>query len=80
MCIAVSQKVVKIDGKVAETDLNGLKRRVSIEMVPGVKIGDYVMVHAGVAISIVDEKEAEEERKLMQELEEALNESQFKKS
>lgn len=75
MCIAVPQKVVKIDGKIAETDLNGLKRRVSIEMVPDVKVGDYIMVHAGVAISIVDEKEALEEKELWNEMMEALNES-----
>lgn len=75
MCIAVAQKVVKIEGDVAETELNGLKRKVSISMVPGVKIGDYVMVHAGVAISIVDKDTAEEDLKLWKELEEALNES-----
>lgn len=75
MCIAVAQKVVKIDGDVAETELNGLKRRVSISMVPDVKIGDYVMVHAGVAISIVDKEAAEEDLKLWEEMEEALRES-----
>lgn len=75
MCIAVPSKVLKIEGKIAETELGGVVRRVSIEMVPDVKVGDYVMVHAGVAISIVDKKEAEAQRRLWDELMEVLNDA-----
>ncbi|HHW57442.1 MAG TPA: HypC/HybG/HupF family hydrogenase formation chaperone [Clostridia bacterium] len=75
MCIAVPSKVLKIEGKVAETELGGVIRRVSIEMVPGVKVGDYVMVHAGAAISIVNKEEAEMQRELWNELVEVLNDA-----
>ncbi|AEM77653.1 hydrogenase expression/formation protein HypC [Thermoanaerobacter thermohydrosulfuricus] len=75
MCIAVPSKVIKIEGKVAETELGGVIRKVSIEMVPEVKVGDYVMVHAGLAISIVDKEEAEMERELWEELMEVLNDA-----
>lgn len=75
MCIAVPSKVLKIEGKVAETELGGVIRKVSIEMVPEVKVGDYVMVHAGLAISIVDKEEAEMERELWEELMEVLNDA-----
>jgi len=75
MCIAVPSKVIKIEGKVAETELGGVIRKVSIEMVPEVKVGDYVMVHAGLAISIVDREEAEMERELWEELMEVLNDA-----
>jgi hydrogenase expression/formation protein HypC len=75
VCIAVPSKVLKIEGKIAETELGGVIRRVSIEMVPEVKVGDYVMVHAGVAISIVDKEEAEAQRELWNELMEVLNDA-----
>jgi len=75
VCIAVPSKVLKIEGKIAETELGGVIRRVSIEMVPDVKVGDYVMVHAGVAISIVDKEEAEAQRELWNELMEVLNDA-----
>ncbi|ADD02859.1 hydrogenase assembly chaperone hypC/hupF [Thermoanaerobacter italicus Ab9] len=75
MCIAVPSKVLKIEGKIAETELGGVIRRVSIEMVPEVKVGDYVMVHAGLAISIVNKEEAEMERELWEELMEVLQDA-----
>ncbi|MGB9679746.1 MAG: HypC/HybG/HupF family hydrogenase formation chaperone [Thermoanaerobacteraceae bacterium] len=75
MCIAVPVKVVKIEGKVAETELDGMISRVSVEMVPKVKVGDYVMVHAGLAISIVDKDEAEMQRELWDELTEVIRDA-----
>lgn len=75
MCIAVPSKVVKIEGKVAETELDGLIRRVSVEMVPEVKVGDYVMIHAGLAISIVDKDEAEAEKELWEEITEVIRDA-----
>ncbi|AIS51342.1 hydrogenase assembly chaperone HypC [Thermoanaerobacter kivui] len=75
MCIAVPSKAIKIEGKVAETELGGVIRRVSIEMVPDVKVGDYVMVYAGLAISVVDKEEAEMERELWEEVTEVLKDA-----
>jgi len=69
MCLGVPAKVLEIFGnKEAVVEFGGIKRRISVAMVPDVKIGDFVIVHAGFAISKVDEVEANEERKLWDEL------------
>jgi len=60
MCLAVCGKVVKIDGMKAVCDFGGTKREISIMLVEGVKVGDYVLVHAGFAISILNPQEAKE--------------------
>ncbi len=60
MCLAIPAKVIKIDGKKAEVDFGGNTREVSIVLTPQVKVGDYVLLHAGFAIQVIDEKEAQE--------------------
>jgi len=54
----------------AEVDLAGTTRKTSVQLVPEAKIGDYVLLHAGFAIQILDEEEADETLKLL----EAMNE------
>ena len=68
MCLAVPVKVVTIDGSEAEVDFGGVKRRVSIMLTPDVKTGDYVLLHTGYAISVIDEAEAQETLKLFDEM------------
>lgn len=68
MCLAVPVKVVTINGNEAEVDFGGVKRRVSIMLTPDVSIGDYVLLHTGYAISVIDEVEAEETLKLFEEM------------
>jgi hydrogenase expression/formation protein HypC len=65
MCLAVPGKVIDIQGddpllRTARVSFAGVIKQVSLTCAPEAKIGDYVLVHVGVAISIVDEKEAEE--------------------
>ena len=65
MCLAVPGKVVSIthdlDGifRMADVVFGGIKKQVNLSMVPDAKVDDYVLVHVGVAISIVDEEEAQ---------------------
>jgi hydrogenase expression/formation protein HypC len=64
MCLAVPGKILTIDGEGAfmrtgKVDFAGVRRQVNLAYVPGVKIGDYVLVHVGFAISIIDEQEAQ---------------------
>lgn len=61
MCLAIPGKVVEIDrdGQHAVVDYGGTKRVVNVSLVD-VKVNDYVLVHAGFAIQVLDEKEAEE--------------------
>lgn len=68
MCLAVPAKVIKIDGELAEVELGGLIRKASIMLVPDVRVGDYVLLHAGFAIQKLDEKEAEETIDLLNEV------------
>ncbi len=69
MCLAVPAQIVKIDDTIAEVDMAGTKVRASLVMVPDAKIGDYVLLHTGFAISILDEHEALETLKLFKEME-----------
>lgn len=65
MCLAVPGKVIEIVGedpitRVGKVDFGGVTREVNLACVPEVSVGNYVMVHVGMAISVVDEKEAME--------------------
>jgi hydrogenase expression/formation protein HypC len=68
MCLAVPAKVVKVNDDVAEVDFGGgIMREVNIALVEA-KVGKYVLVHAGYAIQVIDEKEAEETLRLWSEI------------
>ena len=69
MCLAVPAKIVKIDDTIAEVDMAGTTVRASLVMVPDAKIGDYVLLHTGFAIQVLDEHEALETLKLFKEME-----------
>ena len=68
MCLAVPVKVVELDGLNAQIEVGGLTRHASIMLVPDVRVGDYVLLHAGYAIQKLDEKEAEETIRIFNEL------------
>ena len=77
MCLAVPVQVVSIEGSEADVELSGVKRRVSVMLTPDVKVRDYVLLHTGYAISVIDEAEALETLQLFEEMikleEEALD-------
>ncbi|CCK78896.1 MULTISPECIES: HypC/HybG/HupF family hydrogenase formation chaperone [Desulfobacula] len=60
MCLAVPSKIVEINDTVAKVDVDGVTRQISTMLLGDVKIGDYVIVHAGFAINKVDEATARE--------------------
>ena len=70
MCLAIPALVKSIDGYQAEVDIDGVTRRISIQLTPEVKVGDYVLLHTGYAINIIDPVEAEETLKLLREISE----------
>ena len=59
MCLAVPAKVVEIKDQLAAVELNGVRRAASLMLLPEAKFGDYVLVHAGFAMQIVEAEEAE---------------------
>ncbi len=63
MCLAVPGRIVTIEGddpilRAGIVDFSGVTKRVNLSYVPDAKIGDFVLVHVGFAISTVDEEEA----------------------
>lgn len=70
MCLAIPALVRSIKGNQAEVDIEGVTRQASIQLTPEVKVGDYVLLHTGYAINIIDEAEAKETLKLLKELSE----------
>ncbi|MGD1044146.1 MAG: HypC/HybG/HupF family hydrogenase formation chaperone [Bacteroidota bacterium] len=78
MCLAIPGKVLEIDITVSpimgKVSFGGIKKEVCLELVPEVKIGDYVIVHVGFAISMMDEEEAQETLKLIEQMNDLENE------
>jgi len=70
MCVGVPMKVVEINYPMAVAEAKGVKRNISLMLLPEdeVKVGDYVIVHVGNAIEIIDEKDAEEIWKALDEV------------
>jgi len=60
MCLAVPMKVISIDDDHATCVIGDVEREVRLSLLPEVHIGEYVIVHAGYAIQILDEEEAQE--------------------
>lgn len=59
MCLGVPMQVIKIDNEMAVCEIDGVRREASLMMIDGVKVGDYVLIHAGFAIERLDEEEAQ---------------------
>ncbi len=68
MCLAIPMKVVKIEGPSGIVELGGVKRNINLELLDGVRVGEYVIVHAGFAIQKIDDKEAEETIEILKEI------------
>jgi hydrogenase expression/formation protein HypC len=69
MCIAVPMRVIGIDGAFGRVEVGGVQRDVGLHLLPDIKTGDYVIVHAGFAIQRLDEEKALEALKLFGEME-----------
>ncbi len=74
MCLAVPARVeTKDDNNMATVSVLGVTRDVSIDLTPSVEVGDYVLVHAGFSIEIVDEKFAQETLELVKQMPEMVD-------
>ncbi len=72
MCLGIPGRVVEIEKNVAKVDVGGIVRDISLDLCPDVSVGEYVLIHTGFAIHKVDEAEAHETLKLLNELAEAI--------
>lgn len=68
MCLAVPAKVIALDGAFAKVEVEGNVREAGIRLVPEVKVGDWVLVHAGFVVEIVDPVAAEETLAIFREV------------
>jgi hydrogenase expression/formation protein HypC len=69
MCLAIPAQVVELrDGDIAVVDLAGVRKEISLSLVDGVAVGDYVIVHVGYALNKLDPEEAEQTLKLFAEM------------
>lgn len=71
MCLGLPLRIMEINGKEAAGELNGIKRKVRVDLIENLNIGEYVMVHAGFAIEKIEEADALETLEIVDELEKA---------
>lgn len=71
MCLAIPARVVeRLEGDQASVDLGGIRKTISLALVPEAQVGDYVIIHVGHAIGLLDPDEAERTLALFAELSE----------
>lgn len=68
MCLAIPAKIIEIDGDYATADFDGIKRKISIQLTPDIKVNDYCLVHAGFSIEKITEEYALETKKYLDEI------------
>jgi len=68
MCLAIPMRITRISGPAAVVELDGITRNIRVDLLDNAGLGDYVLVHAGVAIAVVDEAEALETLSLLRGL------------
>lgn len=78
MCLSIPSKVTKIDeNNFATVESMGVKRQVTLDLVPEeVKVGDYVLIHVGYAMSKIDEESAKESLAFYEEMLEKMDEAE----
>lgn len=67
MCLAIPGKIVSIDGDQGDIDFGGVIKKTNLSMVEA-KVGDWVVIHAGFAIEVMDEEDAQETIRLWNEM------------
>ena len=68
MCLAIPALIQQIEGIEGVVEIGGVQRKVSLVLTPDAKVGQYALIHAGYTIGVLDEKEAQETLKLLEEI------------
>jgi len=74
MCLAIPTLITSIKGTTARAEIGGVERTISLALTPEAQGGDYVLIHTGYAIGVLDEEEAQETLRLLEELAEFYDE------
>lgn len=67
MCVAIPSRIVEIEGATATVEVGGSRVAARLDLVDGAALGDYVLIHAGFAITLLDAEDARETLSLMEE-------------
>lgn len=70
MCLAVPARIMSIQGEMAVVEVGGVTRTISLALTPEAQVGQYVILHAGFALNVLDEAEAQETLRLFARMEE----------
>ena len=73
MCLSIPARIVSIEGNMAEVSAGGTIFKAGMHMIENAVVGDYILLHAGFAIQKISEKEAEETLKIIEEINNSLN-------
>lgn len=68
MCIGIPMKVLEINGVEALCEINGIRRKIRIDIIESPAIGQYVLVHAGFALNVLMDETAKETIEMLNEL------------
>jgi hydrogenase expression/formation protein HypC len=68
MCLAIPMRIIEIDGFRAVAEVDGVRREARLDLLSEVAVGDYILVHAGLAIAVVDPEAAEETLSVLRQL------------
>jgi len=74
MCLGVPLKIIEINGNEAIGEMNGIKKKIRVDLLKELKINDYVMVHAGFALEIMQEEDAKDTLEAILEVHKAARE------
>jgi hydrogenase expression/formation protein HypC len=69
MCLGVPAKIINVDGRFADADIDGVVLRIGIQLLDDVKPGDFVLIHSGYALEKLDQEAANETINLIRKLE-----------
>lgn len=68
MCLAIPMLIQSVNGQTARVEVGGVVREISLALTPEAQVGDYVIVHAGFAIGVLDRQEAQETLRILAEM------------
>ena len=68
MCLAIPAKVVRVEGPMATVSIGGVIRQASVHLLDDVREGEYLLIHAGFALSKIDEEAARETLRLLEQM------------
>jgi hydrogenase expression/formation protein HypC len=73
MCLSIPARIISIKGNMADVSAGGAVFKAGLHMIEDVKVGDYILLHAGFAIQKISEKEALETLQIINEMKDSMS-------